>query len=98
MEISVSTLGGLGLSQFNAEQRLGWAKNRKTTREEDWGYSLLGIFEISILVICGERRTSEVKWLENETEDIANDKKCLRHVYVTDPRADKIRTVHPVPM
>ena len=58
----------------------------------------MGIFEISIPVICGEGRTSAVKWLGKETKDIANDKKCLRHVYVTDPRADKIRTVHPVLM
>jgi hypothetical protein len=32
------------LFQFNAEQKLGWAENRKTTREEDWAYSLSWAF------------------------------------------------------
>jgi hypothetical protein len=89
--IPVLALRGPVLSQFSAEQKLDWAKNRKTTREEDWAYSLLGIFEISIPVIYGEGRTKAVRRLRKEIDDASKDKKCLRHLYVTDPRADKIR-------
>jgi len=34
-EIPVLALRGSALSQFSAEQKFGWAKNRRTTREED---------------------------------------------------------------
>src|SRR5437764_5859901 len=33
---------------------MAWASNRKTTREEDIAYCLLGIFDISMLPMYGE--------------------------------------------
>ena len=33
-----------------------WAKNRQTKRKEDEAYSLLGIFDVYILLIYGEGR------------------------------------------
>ncbi len=89
--IPVLALRGPVLSQFSADQKLDWAKNRKTTREEDWAYSLLGICGISMSVIYGEGRTNAVRRLRKEIDDASKDKECLRHLYVTDPRADKIR-------
>jgi hypothetical protein len=86
--IPILALRGSALSHFSAEQKFGWAKNRKTTREEDWAYSLLGIFEISMPVVYGEGRTKAVRRLRKEIDDA---EECLRHLYVTDPRADKIR-------
>jgi hypothetical protein len=90
-EIPILVLRGSALSQFSAEQKFGWAKSRQTTREEDWAYSLLGIFEISMPVIYGEGRTKAVRRLEKEIDDASKAKHCLRDLRVTDPRADKVR-------
>jgi hypothetical protein len=58
--IAVLALRGAPLSQFDIEDRLSWAKDRQTTREEDRAYSLFGIFDIQILssMAKGERRRS----------------------------------------
>ena len=89
--VPISALRGSALSHFSAEQKFDWAKNRQTTREEDWAYSLLGIFEISIPVTYGEGRANAVRRLRKEIDDAWKDKECLRHLYVTDPRKDKTR-------
>ena len=105
--IPVSALLGSPLSQFSIDERFKWAQNRDTTRKEDWAYSLLGIFDISMSVIYGEGRERAVLRLRKEikekelidTAKIQDDEilhnkvemECLRHLYVTDPRADKIR-------
>ncbi|KAH7910050.1 heterokaryon incompatibility protein-domain-containing protein [Hygrophoropsis aurantiaca] len=39
----------------NARARLRWAYKRKTAREEDIAYSLMGIFDIQIPVVYGEK-------------------------------------------
>jgi hypothetical protein len=51
--IAVLALRGAPLSQFDIEDRLSWAKDRKTTREEDKAYSLFGIFDIQIPLLYG---------------------------------------------
>jgi ankyrin repeat protein len=52
--IALSALQGTKLSAFKVEERMSWAKNRDTTREEDKAYSLLGIFDVSMSPIYGE--------------------------------------------
>ncbi len=89
--IPILALRGSVLSQFSAEQKLDWAKNRQTTREEDWAYSLVGILEISIPVIYGEGKKNAVRRLRREIDDASKDEKCLRHLYATDPIDDKDR-------
>jgi hypothetical protein len=54
--IAVSALQGASLSQFGVDERLLWAENRQTTREEDKAYSLLGIFDVYMPLIYGEGR------------------------------------------
>jgi hypothetical protein len=39
---------------YNVEERLAWIYNRRTTKEEDMSYSLLGIFDVTMPVIYGE--------------------------------------------
>ena len=39
---------------FSTEERLAWIRSRKTTKEEDMSYSLLGIFNVAMPVIYGE--------------------------------------------
>ena len=90
-EIPILALQGSALSSFSNEQKFAWAKGRRTTREEDWAYSLLGIFEISMPVVYGEGRNKAVRRLEREIDDASKAKQCLRDLRVTDPRADKIR-------
>ena len=41
---------------FDIGDRLPWAENRQTTREEDKAYSLFGIFDIQIPLLYGEKR------------------------------------------
>ena len=42
------------IDRFSVAQRMSWAIGRKTTRLEDRGYSLLGIFGITMTVLYGE--------------------------------------------
>ena len=57
--MSVLTGGGRGtahrsLDECSVAQRMSWAANRKTTKEEDQAYSLLGIFDIQMSPLYGE--------------------------------------------
>jgi hypothetical protein len=52
--ISIQALRGNPLSQFPLKERLSWAHNRVTKREEDGAYCLLGILDISMPLIYGE--------------------------------------------
>jgi hypothetical protein len=64
--ITVSAIRGASLSQFRVEERLLWAENRQTTREEDKAYSLLGIFDVYMPLIYGEGRGNAFKRLREE--------------------------------
>ena len=64
--IAVPALRGQPLSQFDIEQRFQWAERRQTTREEDWAYSLLGVFGIFMPLIYGEGKEHAVRRLKKE--------------------------------
>ena len=64
--IPVGALQGSPLSNFSITERLLWAENRETAREEDKAYSLLGIFNIQIPVLYGEGRENAFKRLREE--------------------------------
>lgn len=49
------------------------AKKRKTTREEDMAYSLLGIFNIHILLLYGEGKEKALKRLQKEIKESLGD-------------------------
>ena len=53
--IPIDALRGRSLSDFSISERMGWATKRTTTRKEDEAYSLLGIFDIYMPLIYGER-------------------------------------------
>ena len=72
--LALRDLRGSVLNQFSAEHKFEWAENRKTTREEDWAYSLLGFFEVSMPVTYGEGRAKAVRRLKREIEDASMDK------------------------
>ncbi|OCK72917.1 HET-domain-containing protein [Lepidopterella palustris CBS 459.81] len=54
--IPVKVLQGSPLSQFTVEERMSWAAKRRTKRNEDEAYCLLGIFDIFMPLLYGEGR------------------------------------------
>jgi WD40 repeat protein len=64
--IPVLALRSRPLSDFSFDERVLWARNRDTKREEDLAYSLLGIFDISIPVIYGEGKENAFHRLNRE--------------------------------
>lgn len=74
--IPVNALRGSALSAFSAAERMSWAAQRETTREEDQAYSLLGIFGVSIAVIYGEGKERAMDRLREEIDKAAKGKLC----------------------
>ena len=66
--IAIPALRGSPLSQFDVDERLSWAENRQTTREEDKAYSLFGIFDIQIPLLYGEGSDKAFKRLREEID------------------------------
>ena len=66
--IPVQVFQGSALSKFSVDERLSWAENRNTKREEDMVYSLLGIFEVYLPLIYGEGKKSALRRLRDEID------------------------------
>jgi hypothetical protein len=76
--IATSALKGAPLSQFSVDERLSWARDRQTTREEDKAYSLLGMFNVYIPLIYGEGRDNAFTRFKSEIENRSRGKHaCL---------------------
>lgn len=69
--IAVAALRGVPLSDFVMEERLKWAEMRRTTRDEDWAYCLLGICDVSMSPIYGEGRDKAIRRLRKKIADAA---------------------------
>jgi hypothetical protein len=72
--IAVPALQGTTLSAFSVNERMSWAENRGTKREEDKAYSLLGIFNIHMPLIYGEGTKNAFSRLQEEL-----DKRSRKH-------------------
>jgi hypothetical protein len=72
--IAVPALQGASLSGFSVEDRMSWAQNRNTKREEDKAYSLLGIFDVHMPLIYGEGAENAFSRLHEEL-----DKRLKKH-------------------
>lgn len=59
------------LFQFEVDERLSWAADRKTTREEDAAYSLLGLFDLQMPLLYGEGRRKAFMRLHRERHNIS---------------------------
>jgi hypothetical protein len=64
--ISFEALQGTPLSNFSVDERLSWAANRQTKREEDAAYCLLGIFDIHMPAIYGEGKKNALERLQRK--------------------------------
>jgi len=66
--IPITAIRGTPVCQFDVNDRLSWAENRQTTREEDRAYSLFGIFDIQMPLLYGEGREKAFKRLREEID------------------------------
>jgi hypothetical protein len=57
-------LEGAHPSLCSVADRMSWAAKRKTTREEDVAYSLLGIFDVNMPLLYGERGKAFIRLQE----------------------------------
>ena len=64
--IPIRAFQGSPLSDFGIPERMAWAEPRQTKREEDSVYSLLGIFDVHMPLIYGERKENAFKRLYEE--------------------------------
>jgi len=61
------------LSEVPVAQRFSWASTRKTTREEDIAYSLMGIFDINMAMLYGEGSKAFIRLQEHILSETADD-------------------------
>lgn len=66
--IPITALRGSPLSHFTVSERISWAENRETKREEDKAYSLMGIFDIYMVPIYGEGMNNAFRRLQEEID------------------------------
>lgn len=66
--IPVQALQGTPLFHFSVNERMSWAAKREAKREEDKAYSLLGIFDIQMPLLYGERKTKAFIRLQEEID------------------------------
>jgi hypothetical protein len=76
--IAKNALRGDTLSSFSITERRSWAKHRQTTVEEDEAYSLIGIFDVSMALIYGERRDQAFRRLEEAIHKLYKGKSLPR--------------------
>jgi hypothetical protein len=68
--IPIAALQGRPLSEFSIDERMSWAKNRRTTIEEDQAYCLLGLFDLHMPLIYGERKTNALYRLRKKIDKV----------------------------
>jgi len=66
--ITSQALQGKPMSEFTVEERMSWAVDRQTTKDEDKVYSLLGIFEVHMPLIYGEGQRNAFRRLREEID------------------------------
>jgi hypothetical protein len=64
--IRVEALQGSPLDEFSVDERMSWIGQRRTKRQEDVAYSLLGIFNVHMPLIYGEGREKAFARLRRE--------------------------------
>jgi hypothetical protein len=67
-DIPLEALSGAPLSKFGVDERLSWAVERQTSREEDEVYALLGIFDVKLPFIYTEGYDQALRRLLDATE------------------------------
>jgi len=71
--IPIQALQGTPLAHFSVGERMLWTEKRKTKREEDAAYCLLGIFEIHMPLLYGEGQKKAFSRLHKELKESSED-------------------------
>jgi len=58
---------------FSIATRMSWAARRRTTKDEDMAYSLMGIFDVHMPIIYGEGGKKAFSRLQHEIIKVSND-------------------------
>ena len=88
--IPIEALQRNPLSNFTVSQRMSWAENRKTKREEDGAYSLMGLFGVYMSPIYGEGRKNAFIRLHEYIDKRSNADQQLRDLFVSSPHEDPL--------
>jgi hypothetical protein len=72
--IPVKAFQGIHLADFSITERMSWVERRETTRGEDKAYSMLGIFDVHMPLIYGERGDKALKRLREEIDKASKGK------------------------
>jgi hypothetical protein len=64
------------IERYSVAQRMSWAANRSTTREEDMAYCLLGLFNINMPLLYGEGKRA-FRRLQEEIIKVSDDQSVL---------------------
>ncbi|KAH6704326.1 kinesin light chain 1 [Leptodontidium sp. MPI-SDFR-AT-0119] len=73
--IPAKALRGSPLSDFSVAERLSWAASRETFCQEDKAYSLLGIFDVNMLLIYSEGKDKAMDRLREEVDKASKGQK-----------------------
>jgi len=71
--ISPEYLYGEPLSSASVAERMSWASQRETTREEDRAYSLMGVFDVNMPLLYGEGGKKAFLRLQEEIMKVTGD-------------------------
>jgi len=70
--IPASALRGSPLSDFSVTERMSWAANRVTAKDEDKVYSLFGIFGVFLPIMYGEGQENAFQRLQEAVDKKVN--------------------------
>ena len=70
--IPIEVLKTGDVRDISVAKRMSWASRRKTTREEDRAYSLMGLFDVNMPMVYGEGKRAFAR-LQQEIMKISND-------------------------
>ena len=76
-----------GLGRYSIAQRMSWAADRETSREEDRAYSLLGIFGVAMPLLYGEGKRAFTRLQEEIIRTSRSTQPDLSILLWEDPRA-----------
>lgn len=96
--IASQALRGTPMSQFSVEERMSWAADRQTSKEEDKAYSLLGIFEVHMPLIYGEGQRNSFRRLREEIDKSLSFNESEEEISFTVGRMEQFRlgTYYPI--
>ncbi|OCT52689.1 hypothetical protein CLCR_09605 [Cladophialophora carrionii] len=86
-DIPTAALRGAALSQFGVDDRLRWAENRDTKKQEDKAYCLLGIFGVFIPLIYGEGEYAFTRLKEEINKSLGGSGPASGNVHWVVPRS-----------